>query len=149
MTVVYCYEHPHPAVAVDVAVFRHRSTRLEVLLIRRGAAPFAGRWALPGGFVNIDEDLASAAARELAEETGLEIPELTQVGAFGAPERDPRERVVSVAYCCCVSADAAAPRAASDAAAAAWFDVASLPPLAFDHDEIIEAARRRVSAPGR
>lgn len=145
---MYCYEHPHPAVSVDVAVFRRCDARLEVLLIRRASPPYAGSWALPGGFVDIDEDLAAAAARELAEETGLAGLELFQVGAFGDPHRDPRERVITVAHCGIVVGKGADARAASDAAEVAWFDVERLPALAFDHLEIVTAARRRVTALG-
>ena len=136
----YSYRHPHPAVAVDIVVFTVREQRLEVLLIERGVEPYRGAWALPGGFVRIHEDLLAAAVRELKEETGVEGAYLRQVGAFGAPRRDPRERVISIAYFAILSSDAIALRASTDAAAAKWWPHASLPRLAFDHQEIIDAA---------
>lgn len=141
---MFCYDHPHPAVSVDIAVLRRRDKRLEVLLIRRGADPFAGCWALPGGFVGLAEDLDAAAKRELAEETGLAGLTLEQLGAFGDPQRDPRERVITVAYYGEAAEDSTDARAASDATEVAWLDVERLPTLAFDHAEIIAAARRRV-----
>ncbi|MEZ5559982.1 MAG: NUDIX hydrolase [Pseudomonadales bacterium] len=137
----YTYSHPHPAVAVDVVVLALRNDVLEVLLIERARDPYAGRWALPGGFVGIDEDLADAARRELREETSLAAGPLQQIGAFGAPQRDPRERVISVAFW--TRLDSAQPaRAGSDARTAAWFPVDRLPPLAFDHGQIVAAALR-------
>lgn len=143
----YCYDYPHPALAADVVLFTARGGLLEVLLIERGQPPFAGAWALPGGFLNADEDLAQCAARELAEETGLGNLELTQLGAFSNLDRDPRERVVSVAWLGLVPADdldTLAPVPGDDAAAARWFALADLPALAFDHGAIIDAARARL-----
>lgn len=136
------YEHPRPALTADVVLVAARP-RPSVLLIRRGKPPYEGRWALPGGFVDMDEDLEPAARRELAEETGLEAGPLVQVGAFGRPGRDPRGRVVSVAWTGAPAADAAGPEAASDAAEARWFPLDELPELAFDHGEIIAAALER------
>jgi len=127
-------------VAVDCAVFGYEEETLQVLLIERAREPFAGRWALPGGFVEEDEGLAEAARRELAEETGIQTDAIEQIGAFGEPGRDPRARVISVAYFALVRRCEHAPRAASDARAAAWFPADRLPPLAFDHAEIVGAA---------
>ncbi len=141
----YVYEHPHPAVAVDVAIFTNRGRTLTLLLVRRAQPPFEGDWALPGGFVGIDESLKHAAWRELKEETGVNAAHLEQLHAFGHPQRDPRERVISVVYYAIVVADKIAVRAASDAAEAAWYDVDALPPLAFDHTRIIDRARRRLA----
>lgn len=138
----YTYEHPRPALTVDCVVFGFDGGDLQVLLIRRGLEPFKHHWALPGGFVHLDETLDEAARRELAEETGLREVFLEQLHAFGAVDRDPRERVVSVAYFALVRPSAAT--AATDAAEAEWFPVASIPALAFDHPEILAAALVRL-----
>ena len=140
----FTYEYPRPAVAVDCVVFGFDDGELKVLLIRRGLAPFKGRWALPGGFVRLDETLDDAARRELAEEAGLSDVYLEQLYTFGDVARDPRERVVSVAYYALVALDRHPPTAATDAAAAAWFPVADLPSLAFDHPAIVGAAVHRL-----
>ncbi len=133
-----------PALTVDAVVFGLDDDDLKVLLIRRGAAPFRGRWALPGGFVALDEDLESAARRELAEETGVHDLYLEQLYTFGAVDRDPRGRIVSVAYYGLVDLHDHRLRAATDAADAAWFALDDLPRLAFDHDGILEAALERL-----
>ena len=140
----WSYEHPHPAVTVDVAVFTVADDVLKVLLVRRAQEPFAGRWALPGGFVDIDESLKRAAWRELREETGIRAGFLEQVGAFGRPDRDPRERVITIAYLAIVPIDRLEIRSGSDAADARLFDVESLPKLAFDHAKILARARARL-----
>jgi len=114
------------------------------MLVRRGREPFAGCWALPGGFVGLDEALEDAARRELAEETGLTDLFLEQLFTFGAPERDPRGRVVSVAYYALVDADGRSVNASSDAIEAKWFPVDGLPELAFDHDAILAVALERL-----
>jgi 8-oxo-dGTP diphosphatase len=138
----FSYRYPHPAVTVDLTIFTVQNERLELLLVKRGGEPFKGQWALPGGFVRINEDLSAAAARELQEETGISNTYLQQVAAFGKPDRDPRERVISVAFFAVISADQIALKAGSDAADARWWPIAKLPELAFDHDEIIAAAYR-------
>lgn len=136
------YKHPHPAVAVDLCIFTlGEGSRLELLLVERGVEPFKGHWALPGGFVRMEEDLAEAAQRELEEETGLSQAYIEQVATFGKPDRDPRERVISVAYYAIVRGLTSAVRPGSDAAKTRWCPVDELPPLAFDHKEIIAAAR--------
>ncbi len=142
----YSYPYPHPAVTTDVVVFTIRDGRLQLLLIRRGGEPFEGHWALPGGFLDIDEDLEFCAKRELEEETGVAGVYLEQLYTFGRPGRDPRERVISVAYYALVPSEKLALKPASDATEAAWFPVAGLPPLAFDHDEIISTAHERLVA---
>ncbi|WP_058556805.1 NUDIX domain-containing protein [Thiohalocapsa sp. ML1] len=140
----YCYRYPHPAVTTDIAVFTIRDDALQLLLIRRRNPPFAGAWALPGGFVDIDEDLDACAARELAEETGVVGVYLEQLYTFGTPGRDPRERIISVAYLAMAPAATVAVQAGDDAADAAWFRLDALPPLAFDHADIIAKAHRRL-----
>ena len=142
----YTYKYPHPAVTVDGVVFGYDEADLKVLLIQREQPPFKSRWAVPGGFVDIDEDLEDAARRELEEETGIRRLYLEQLYTFGAPKRDPRERVISVAYYALVKLADHAVRAASDAKRVAWFPVADLPALAFDHDEILDVALRRLKA---
>jgi 8-oxo-dGTP diphosphatase len=139
----YCYDFPRPAVTVDVVLLRapRASTAAgEILLIRRGHPPYAGQWALPGGFVDEGEPLEDAARRELREETHLEILELVQVGAFGKPGRDPRGRVISIAYRARLEAGPAETRAGDDADEARWWPLDELPALAFDHAEIIRTA---------
>jgi len=142
----YCYAYPHPAVTTDVVLFTIDDRRLKLLLIRRGSDPFEGQWALPGGFLEIDEDLKDGALRELREETGVRGIYLEQLRTFGRPGRDPRERVISVAYYALAPCERLTVRAASDAAEASWFPVADLPALAFDHAEIIQAAHERLVA---
>jgi 8-oxo-dGTP diphosphatase len=146
----YTYRYPRPAVAVDIVVLRRPEGRAlsqtEILLIRRGRAPFRGKWALPGGFVEMDEDLPDAARRELREETGLAATRLVELGAFGRPGRDPRGRVISVVFVATVPLSKSRARAADDAAEAAWFSLDSPPPLAFDHAEILARARGRLAA---
>jgi 8-oxo-dGTP diphosphatase len=145
----YCYEYPRPALTVDVAVFGFDGETLRVLLIRRKAEPFAGAWALPGGFVDIDEEVPHAAARELREETGLERVEyLSELGVFGAVSRDPRGRVVSVAHTAVVRWPAVV-RGGDDAAEAAWLDPDCVERYAFDHAEIVAAARQRLRRTGK
>jgi len=145
----YTYSRPHPAVTVDLAIFTVEDAALKLLLVRRGVDPHKGSWALPGGFVRIDEDLQDAAERELAEETGLTGAYLEQVAAFGEPRRDPRERVISIAYFAIVAQDKRELQAGSDATEASWWNVTELPKLAFDHAAIVEAARSRLADKAR
>ncbi len=142
----FTYEYPRPALAVDCVVFGIAARRLELLLIERGVEPFRGSWALPGGFVQMDETLDQAAARELVEEAGVRVSYLEQLYSFGALQRDPRERVVSVAYFALVESAAHVPRAETDARRAAWFPTDTLPSLAFDHAEIVKVATERLRA---
>lgn len=132
-------------VTVDIVIFTIRDDELHVLLVRRAIPPFQGKWAIPGGFVLPNESLDDAARRELREETGVDDVFLEQLYTFGAPGRDPRGRVITVAYYALVSPDRAPPLAGSDAAEAAWWPVERVPsPLAFDHDRILEVALDRV-----
>jgi 8-oxo-dGTP diphosphatase len=140
----YCYEYPRPALTVDIVLLTVRGGRLETLLIRRGLAPFAGRWALPGGFVNEGESPLQAARRELKEETGVARGLLDPFGTFADPGRDPRGWTASVAHVAVVNAERLRARAADDASAVGWFDVDDLPHLAFDHAKIIRAALRHL-----
>jgi len=140
----HCYAYPHPAVTTDVVLFTIRDAQLQLLLIRRGNPPFKDCWALPGGFLDINEDLDQCAARELQEETGVGDLYLEQLCTFGAVDRDPRERVISVAYFALAPAERMRIRAGDDAADARWFAMNALPELAFDHPEIIRIAQQRL-----
>lgn len=139
-------QYERPSVTTDVVIFSILDEMLKVLLIKRKAWPFEDMWAIPGGFVHMDESLDEAAYRELAEETGVTDSDvyLEQLYTFGKPERDPRTRVITVAYFALVSADKLKPQAASDAADVDWFSVYDLPSLAFDHDKILAYALERL-----
>lgn len=139
----YCYDYPRHAVTVDI-VLVSREARPRVLLIRRRKEPFAGEWALPGGFVEVDETLEAAARRELREETGVSVGSLEQLQAFGDPGRDPRGPTVSVVFLARVAASQLEPRAADDAADVAWHPLSRPPAMAFDHDQILAQVRARL-----
>src|SRR5256885_1246651 len=143
---MFSYKYPRAALTVDCVVFGFDEGELKVLLIERGLEPFKGRWALPGGFVRVDETLDEAARRELEEEAGLKNVFLEQLYTFGEVERDPRERVVSVAYYALVKLAAHATKAATDAADARWFPLSKIPKLAFDHAEILATALARLKS---
>lgn len=138
------YKYPRPALTVDAVVFGLDAGELKVLLIQRGAEPFAGCWALPGGFVHVGESPDAAVRRELAEETGLDRVFLEQLATFGEPDRDPREHTVTVAYFALVNLADHPPSAATDASGAGWFSAASPPDLAFDHGAILAKALDRL-----
>src|SRR5213078_1661860 len=140
----YTYQYPRAALTVDCVVFGLDDSELKVLLIERALEPFKGKWALPGGFVRVDETLDEAARRELAEEAGLKDVFLEQLYTFGTVNRDPRERVVSVAYYALVKLAAHDTRAATDAADARWFPISKVPKLAFDHADILAIALARL-----
>lgn len=135
---MYEYEYPRPAVSVDMLVLRGAADQREILLIQRLNEPFSNCWALPGGFLEMDETLEQAARRELAEETGLVAESVRQIRAFSNVDRDPRGRVISVAFLVQLAGDQV-PVAADDAKHARWFPVIQLPDLAFDHEQIIAA----------
>lgn len=139
----YTYDYPHPAVTTDCVIFGYDVKEgLSVLLIERGLEPYKGHWAFPGGFMNINEDADTGARRELREETGLETAWLEQFGCFTDVNRDPRERVITIAYFALVKK--AEVVGGDDAAAARWFPIGAVPPLAFDHDRILRVALSRL-----
>lgn len=136
----FCYKYPHPAVTTDCVVFGFDGRALRVLLIRRGHAPFRDRWATPGGFLDPDEEATRGALRELREETGMEgLAEVWELFSLSQPDRDPRERVISLVFMALTGLSAV--RGGDDAAEARWFEADALPPLAFDHADAVRRAR--------
>jgi 8-oxo-dGTP diphosphatase len=138
----YTYDYPRPAVTADSVVFCNDSDGLSVLLIERANEPFKGCWAFPGGFMEMEEDAEDCAKRELKEETGLEIPTMRQLGAFTDVDRDPRGRMVSIAFYAVIEKFEV--KGSDDAAQARWFPIDSIPPLAFDHDKILRMALEEI-----
>ena len=137
----YVYDWPRPMVTVDAAVFTFSCDRAKVLLINRGKEPFKGKWALPGGFVGMDEELEDAVVRELAEETGLAGVRLEQMRTFGTVGRDPRGRQITIVFMGIAMEEQTKIKAGDDAAQAQWFDIEELPKdMAFDHNEVIKFA---------
>jgi len=141
----YCYKHERPALAVDIVVFRFDLTAPQILLVKRGSDPFKGNWALPGGFLDMNEELETSAKRELSEECGLDNIELCQLEAFGSINRDPRGRTISIAYLGVLTDYDNEICAGSDASDVGWHALDELPPLAFDHNKIIESAKKRLN----
>lgn len=141
---MYSYKYPHPAVTTDSVIFGFDGSSINILLIERGIDPFKGTWALPGGFLNLDETVEEGAIRELREETNINDVYLEQFHVFSAPNRDPRERVLTVAFFALVSKNDFEVIAGDDANKAQWFEWNHLPSLAFDHAEIIRMARERL-----
>jgi 8-oxo-dGTP diphosphatase len=141
----YVYDWPRPMVSVDAAVFTFSEKKVKLLLINRGNEPFKGQWALPGGFIGIDEELEDAVARELNEETGLSNVPLEQMHTFGNIGRDPRGRQITIVFMGIAEKKQTKTRAGDDAAKAHWFDIEKLPKnLAFDHDEVIAFVIRKL-----
>lgn len=140
----YCYDYPRPALTSDIVIFSYNKSRLLVLLIERKYMPFKGRWALPGGFVDMEETAEECAYRELNEETGLEIKNLSQLVTASTLGRDPRGRTVSVFFYGFINYDIANIKAGDDAKKVQWFPADKLPSLAFDHNEIILIALKRL-----
>jgi 8-oxo-dGTP diphosphatase len=138
----YTYPYPHPAVATDCVVFGFDGRGLKILLIRRGVEPYLGRWAFPGGFMRMEERAEDCARRELQEETGLDVQMLKQLGAFSDLHRDPRERVVSIAFYTLVQPSAVV--GGDDASHAEWFSIEDVPQLAFDHDYMLRKAMQQL-----
>src|SRR6266567_8359489 len=137
-------KYERPSVTVDVVMMSLRQLDLQVLLVKRRAWPYEGMWAIPGGFVNIDESLETGAKRELQEETGVQDVYLEQLYTFGDPGRDPRTRVITVVYFALIDSERLQVRAADDAADVGWFSVYDLPPLAFDHEKILQYSLERL-----
>ncbi len=142
----FCYQYPHPAVTTDIVIFTIQNQQLDALFVRRRNPPYQGEWALPGGFVDINEDIDTCAQRELFEETLVDNVYLEQLYTFGQHDRDPRERVITVAYYALIPRDKLQPKAGSDAQEVNWFPIKQLPKLAFDHDQIIQKALERIAA---
>ena len=142
----FTYRYPHPAVTIDIVIFTIRQDELKVLLIKRALPPHRNQWALPGGFIKLEESLEEGAKRELQEETGVTGVYLEQLYTFGRPDRDPRERVITVAYYALIPSDELEPKAASDAENVSWFGLKELPDLAFDHKRILKMAHERLVA---
>ena len=136
----YTYKYPRPAVTADCIVIT-REAEPKVLLIQRGSEPFKGRWAFPGGFMNMDETTEQCAIRELEEETGLQVNNVIQIEAYSKVDRDPRGRTVTVAYLAILDRPLAV-IGQDDAAKAEWWPLSNLPELAFDHDRIMQDAVR-------
>lgn len=136
----YCYKYPRPSVTTDCVIFGYDNEELTVLLIQRGLPPFEGFWAFPGGFLQMDEDAITGAKRELKEETGFETDAIEQFGTFSDVNRDPRGRVITIAHYALVRKTEVC--SGDDAAAARWFPINNLPPLAFDHEKIFQNALR-------
>ena len=138
----YCSKYPHPAVTTDCVIFGFDGSELQVLLIERGIEPFKGKWAFPGGFLNMDETAGEGAMRELKEETGLENAYIEQFNTYSEPGRDPRERVITIAHYALVRIQEV--KGGDDAAKAQWFPIDEVPQLAFDHDKILRDAMRKL-----
>jgi 8-oxo-dGTP diphosphatase len=134
----HTYKYPRPAVTADCVVMT-KEENPKVLMIERGFDPFKGCWAFPGGFMNMDETTEQCAIRELEEETGLQVSVIHQIGAYSKVDRDPRGRTITVAYLAIIDAPAEV-RGQDDAANAQWFPIDTLPPLAFDHEDIMRDA---------
>lgn len=140
---MYTYQYPRPAVTVDMLILDKSGSSPKILLIERRNDPFAGCWALPGGFVDENEDISDAALRELREETSLTDVDLHQFGAFGKPGRDPRGHTITIAYWG-IADNPQQACAADDAKNLKWFEINNLPPLAFDHHEIIQEGLKKI-----
>jgi len=138
----FCYKYPHPAVTADCVIFGFDGVSIKVLLIQRGIEPFKGQWAFPGGFMTIDESIEECAKRKLEEETGLKNASVEQFYTFSDVNRDPRERVITVAHYALVRLSEV--KGGDDAASACWFSMDEVPSLAFDHDRILRMAVNRL-----
>lgn len=137
----YCYEYPRPAVSADIIILKTSNNQAFVLLIERKHSPFKGMWAFPGGFLDMDETLEEAALRELNEETGITGVELKQFHTFSNVNRDPRHRTITTVFIGYINDNTIEPEAGDDAANVQWFPLDKLPPLAFDHAEVMEMVK--------
>ena len=140
---MYSYKYPRPALTADCIVFARKEPDFRVLLVQRANEPYKGKWAFPGGFMNMDETTEEAARRELKEETGLIVDDISQIGTFDRVDRDPRGRVITVAYFVVIDGIREV-KGGDDAAVARWFSIGNLPELAFDHQKIMEVALRKL-----
>ena len=138
----YTYKYPRPAVTTDCVVFRFDGSQLKTLLIERGNELYKGCWAFPGGFLNMDENAEQCALRELEEETGLKLDHVEEFGTFSEVDRDPRGRVISIAFYGITELSEV--KGGDDAAKAQWFPIDEIPPLAFDHDRMLEQALKKI-----
>jgi 8-oxo-dGTP diphosphatase len=141
----YSYDYPRPCVTVDAVVFRKHAGKWEVLLVQRRFPPYQGQWAFPGGFVDMEETLEEAVDRELEEETGLKGIVLSQLKAFSAVHRDPRARVIGIAFYGIAEGNQTEVQGGDDAKEARWFPLDDMPALAFDHGEIFQAAFEKIT----
>lgn len=140
---MYSYKYPRPALTADCIVFARKELDFRVLLVQRANEPYKGKWAFPGGFMNMDETTEEAARRELKEETGLIVDDICQIGTFDRVDRDPRGRIITVAYFVVIDGIREV-KGGDDAAVARWFSIGNLPELAFDHQKIMEVAMRKL-----
>lgn len=145
---MYSYKYPRPALTADCIVFARKELDFRVLLVQRANEPYKGKWAFPGGFMNMDETTEEAARRELKEETGLIVDDIRQIGTFDRVDRDPRGRVITVAYFVVIDGIREV-KGGDDAAVARWFSIQNLPELAFDHQEIMEVTLRKLRDYGK
>jgi len=137
-------DYPKPSVTVDIVIFTVQDNELKVLLVKRAVEPFKNKWAIPGGFVKMDESLEDAAIRELKEETGVKDVYLEQLYSFGEPKRDPRGRVITVAYMALINSEKIKLKAATDVSEVQWFSIKKIPALAFDHKKILDYSLKRL-----
>jgi len=137
-------QYEKPSVTVDIAIYTIQKKELKVLLVKRGLEPFKNQWAIPGGFVRINESLEDAAKRELEEETGVKNVYLEQLYSFGDPKRDPRGRVITISYMALINSESIKLKATTDVSEVQWFSVKKIPPLAFDHKKILDYSLKRL-----
>ncbi len=137
-------DYEQPSVTTDLVIFTIKDNSLKVLLVKRDVEPFKDKWALPGGFVGIDESLEDSAKRELFEETGVKDVYLEQLYSFGNPKRDPRGRIITISYFALINSEKLKLRASTDVSEAKWFSISEIPSLAFDHKKILDYATKRL-----